>query len=680
MPTQQQAQTRTEQAKGRMEFLQGTFRPETINLEARTIEVVFTTGEGGRRYDWWDDFEYIEELDVTPESVRTARLDKGLSVQGDHATHRGIDNVFGITGEYRFEPGNKLVGVVRFATDEDSDKRFKKVADGILRHVSLGYRVYKYLRTQSADDKLPTMRAVDWEPTELSFVVTSFETQNGIRSRSSDELTHDVEIVYQHREGDPMDPKDKVTDSGNEPTQPVEPNRSAPTDPNRSAPTDPEQPTVPVVDADRAAADRQQLQEMIQIAVRAGLDQSVASDAFVRGETVEQFCRTALNTLGDKSKEGIVSTLRSDNRSDARENMIREIESGILIRADHEVLEGVDAARARGYATMRLLDVARSLLEANGVNTFGMSPMQVAQRAFQSTSDFPLILENVMNKSLRAGYAGEEQTWKELGHRTTVNDFREKHSYTLGDAPDLLPLNEHGEYQSGTLEESKESYRIHTFARKMGLTRQALINDDMNALSKVPTMFGSAGGRLESDVVWGMILGYNFQTGKAQATKLHDGKTLFHTDHNNLLTAGSAMSKTAMQELRKLGRKQKTIDGRTLNVTYKYIAVSEEIESVAEEVLFPVYAPNTSTDQQLRHKMSMIVEPRLAVAQANGLAWYAFAPMFETFEYAYLAGEEEMVVEVNRHTDVDGLEIKVRKDFGAGIIDYRGFAMGTGAA
>jgi hypothetical protein len=53
--------------------------------------------------------------------------------------------------------------------------------------------------------------------------------------------------------------------------------------------------------------------------------------------------------------------------------------------------------------------------------------------------------------------------------------------------------------------------------------------------------------------------------------------------------------------------------------------------------------------------------------------------MMDTFEYAYLSGEEEMYTEVVTSTDVDGLEVKVRKDFGAGLVDWRGMAKAVGA-
>jgi len=176
--------------------LRGTFRPSTLNEKERTVEIVFTTGEGGRRYDWYEGVEYIEELDVTPQSVRTNRLDKGLSVIDNHNSYEGIDGVFGVTEDYRFENG-ELIGTARFASDEDSEKRFRKIVDGILRHVSLGYIVHEYTKSRGKDDRLDTYRATDWEPTELSFTPVSFETTNGVRN--GHHQTNEVKIISEER-------------------------------------------------------------------------------------------------------------------------------------------------------------------------------------------------------------------------------------------------------------------------------------------------------------------------------------------------------------------------------------------------------------------------------------------------------------------------------------------------
>jgi len=643
------------------------FRPETVDRENMTVEVVFTTGEAGLRYDWWNDTQFMEELAVDDKSIRQERLDKGLSILDSHRTYGGIESVLGVTEAYRIENG-ELVGTCRFS--KNKQEAFEDVADGILRHVSLGYRIHEYQVTKSTKEgQLEKRKAIDWEPTELSIVPVSFETTNGTReAERANAVTNEVKLTIE--EVAPMPKEDKRDDSQQD--RPVAEQRTADT---------PE--TTRTVDAGQVASDtRKLLDPMLQASRAAGLEDSFAIEAFGRGVDINDFRGLVIDKLGETRKAGDVKsfandpTLTADGRRDEGESLVRAAEEAIMVRARVKGAENTEGARE--FSGMTLFDIGRELVIASGTSVRGMSRQKVAARAMHSTSDFPLILENVMNKNLLDAYNETPRTFMNLGQRSTVNDFREKHLYRMGDAPSLKPLGENGEYKSGTFSEGKERYAIDTYARKIAFTRKMLINDDMSALDRVPRMFGPAGARLENDIVWGLLLSYDFINGKAVSVVMEDGKALFHADHNNKLTTGSALSKAALTNLRKLGRKQKTLDGNFMNVLYNAIAVPEELETDAEDLLLPRIVAAKIEDQAPRQRMEIIVEPRLSVV--SQAAWYAFSNMIDTFEYAYLSGEEEMYTEVVTGTDVDGLEVKVRKDFGAGLVDWRGMAMATGAA
>jgi hypothetical protein len=682
--------------------LSGSFRPETVDLDARTVEVVFTTGEGGRRYDLYEGIEYIEELDVTTQSIRTARLNKGLSVIDSHNTYGGIDNVFGITEGYRIEQ-NQLIGTVRFADDELSDSRFRKIASGILRHVSLGYKVHKYFKSRGADDKLDTYRAVDWEPTELSFVPVSFETTNGVRAEQRvNEPTYRVEIEDLKMNKEQLARLALLQGSANRSAdenleletllalQLRTANPPAPVAPTITPPA-PVAPTLvriePQLDetAIRTAARTEAVADVARIfssCSSAGLDVRFAETRIAAGDDIHQFRENAIAELGNIDSDFIVRNygidLHSDNRSDARTNEINAAVTAILHRSDGERVQLTDGARK--YHAISLLDIGRMFAGKSGQQiALGSSPMQVAARAFHSTSDFPLILENVMNKNLAVGYVETPQTFRDLGRRTTHNDFRERHTYRIGDAPDLLPLGEHGEYQVGTFSEGKEKYGLGTFARKIGFTRKMLINDDMGALDRMPLMFGAAGSRLESNIVWGLLLGWDFFTNTSAPTIMYDGKTLFHADHGNLLTTGSAMSETALTALRLLGRKQKTLDGNYLNIAFNEIVAPEDLETTCEKLLQNSFIAAKSVDtNSFINKLKFRIEPRLAAVSTSAYMSFTSNKTVDTFEYAYLAGEEQMMVEVVNSTDVDGMQVKVRHDFGAGVNDVKGMGYATG--
>lgn len=655
------------------------FRPTTVNLENRTIEVVFTTGQGGRKYDYYNDLEFIEELDVTPESVRTERLDKGLSVIDSHNVYEGIKGVFAITENYRFENGS-LIGIVRFSSDKDSDVIFQKAVEGILRHVSLSYRVHKYLKTSDERDKLPTLRAIDWEPTELSFVPVSFENDNGVRAEQrSHGSTNTVEI-----EDKIMDTEDDKRSATPAPTPAPTPAATVTVTPATTltpAATVTVTPAATATPAEIRAGERDRLKLMVDACDKAGIKPEFATRAFGEDISINSFRENVINELALSDSDNLIITpvLKSDNRSDQALTRIKDAELALSIRCGVtgiELSEGI-----RSYTGLTMMEMARQFLNDSNVNIIGMSRQKLAARAFHSTSDFPLILANVMNKNLQDAYQETPRTFLGLGRRTTATDFRDKNTYSLGDAPDLLPLGENGEYTSGTFSENGEKYGLATFARKIAFSRKMLINDDMSALDRMPAMFGAAGSRLESDLVWGLILNFDFAKNTASNIVMSDTKPLFHADHNNLIVGVSngAMDETGLSNMRKQGRKQLTLDGKFMNITWSDIVVPEDLETAAEKVLFNSFVAATSaTTNPFLNTLGLRVEPRLGVISQK--AWYAFSKVVDTFEYAFLAGEEEMFTEVNQSTNVDGLEVLVRKDFGAGLIDFRGFGKATGEA
>ncbi len=77
--------------------------------------------------------------------------------------------------------------------------------------------------------------------------------------------------------------------------------------------------------------------------------------------------------------------------------------------------------------------------------------------------------------------------------------------------------------------------------------------------------------------------------------------------------------------------------------------------------------------------LELLVEPRLDAA--SEAEWYGAADpnRIDTIEYCYLEGEEGAYLETRAGFNSDGVEMKVRLDFGAGLIDYRGLYKSSGS-
>jgi hypothetical protein len=189
-----------------------------------------------------------------------------------------------------------------------------------------------------------------------------------------------------------------------------------------------------------------------------------------------------------------------------------------------------------------------------------------------------------------------------------------------------------------------------------------------------PYNFGAAGVRLENDIVWALL------TANAN---MSDGVALFHANHSNLQTGGGSVLATAgLQAMRKNFRTQKGLDSKqTLNLLMKYIMVPAALESSLEQIMSPLlYAAQTSNVvNEFIRTLTPIVEARLDANSTT--AWYGATDpsAMATIEYGYLEGSDGLYLETRVGFDTDGMDFKVRHDFGAKAVNFRGLQKSAGA-
>ena len=285
--------------------------------------------------------------------------------------------------------------------------------------------------------------------------------------------------------------------------------------------------------AERARAEERHRIATIQDAARKlGVAASVADDLVARGTSVDAARAALIDAAAARDAQAETRPHVRTGGLDAGETRRAAVEAALLHRYDPGRFALSEPARE--WRGLSLIEMARGWLEAEGVRVRGLSRDEIATRALHSTSDFPAILAGVTNKTLRNAYETAPRTYPAIARRTTVADFKLVHRLQLGEAPQLEKVNQSGEFKRGTIGEAQETYRIETFGKVIGITRQVLINDDLDAFTRVPALFGTSAATLESDVVWGI-----FTANPAMA----DGATLFHASHKNL--AGPARRSTS---------------------------------------------------------------------------------------------------------------------------------------
>jgi hypothetical protein len=155
---------------------------------------------------------------------------------------------------------------------------------------------------------------------------------------------------------------------------------------------------------------------------------------------------------------------------------------------------------------------------------------------------------------------------------------------------------------------------------------------------------------------------------------MDDENELFHADHGNLAGSGAAIGEATLSAARLAMRSQVGLASELISVTPKYVLVSATKETEAEKAITAIQATQTSNVNPFS-ALSPVVEPRL-----SGNPWYVVADPNEIdgLEYAYLEGEPGPQMETRAGFEVDGVQIKIRLDFGAGFVDWRSWYKNPG--
>lgn len=653
-------------------FLRGALEPKSFDEKSNSLDVIFTTGARGLRSTFFGD--YYEELSVEPGSVRLDRLNTGAPVLAAHDS-RSLDSVIGVVENAKIED-KKGVARVRLSQTENDADIVQKIRDGIIRKVSVGYQVYAYEELPVKENNLPVFRAIDWEPVEISFVPVPFDNEAQVRA-NEEKVTCKLILRTQ---GDQMEANQVESPAPVEqPAAPVAP--AAP-----EAPEAPAVPAAPVVGEGQApkvdveavrAAESERVSAIFKAVRTAGLDDSLAEE-LVKGNKPLTECQSiVLERWAQKGKTPMIDGKIQVTGEDQQDVMVRGITNALQHRAGQKVELTTEGRQFRGLSLIR---IAEKMLKSRGINADSMSASEIARLAlsretwrrdgYQGVSDFPGILADVANKSLRQAYEQSPQTFKPFVRVTSAPDFKNVSRVQLGEAPSLSQVNEHGEFTHGSVGDSKETYALATYGRIISLSRKALINDDVSAFERLPVLMGRSAANLESDLV------YQVLTANAA---MADSVALFHSSHANLGTTG-AISATTLAEMRKLGRLQTGIDGATLlNIFHKYLIVPAAKETLAQQMLAAVVPNQTSGVNPFANLYQLIVEPRLDANSTT--AWYGAADpaQIDTIELCFLEGSQGVRIESEIDFDTDGMKMKVAHDVAAKAIDWRGLFKNVGA-
>jgi ATP-dependent protease ClpP protease subunit len=366
--------------------------------------------------------------------------------------------------------------------------------------------------------------------------------------------------------------------------------------------------------------------------------------------------------------------------SDERDVERSRIVDAMLARAGVITGDAAEAARRDNpHARATLLAIAEHSLIRAGINTRSLSRDEIAQRvlAMQGTSDFPVLMANVLNRMLIGGYNLQAFTWSRFCSIGTLSDYRPHNRYHLSSFSDLKEVNEHGEYENGVLgDAAKETIQGKRKGRILQLTPEVIVNDDLGGLQRIASALGQAAGRtIEKDLY--ALLALNAGLGPV----MNDGLTLFHADHGNIAAVAAVPSVASFDASRQQMGNQKDPGGNDfLDITPAIWLGPLSLGGSARAVNAAEYDDDSQKNQRKPNISRGMYRDVVDSPRLSGTAWYSFAdPNIEpVIEVAFLDGVREPRLEQETNFRTDGLSWKATHRYGTAGIGYRGATRNAG--
>lgn len=366
--------------------------------------------------------------------------------------------------------------------------------------------------------------------------------------------------------------------------------------------------------------------------------------------------------------------------ADARDKFRAGAAQALLARA------GMPGGARNEFSGLTLRELARESLEVGGRKARGMDVMQMVGQSFlpvwgaagpgHTTSDFANILANVANKAMLKGFEEAGETFATWTAKGTLADFKAQSRVDLNLFDSLVEIPEGAEYKYGTIGDRGETIQLATYGRLFSITRQTVINDDMDAITKVPMRMGRAAVRTVGNLVYAQL---------TSPPTMSDNVALFHANHGNLAGSGAAPSTATLDAMRTAMAVQQDPDSKAaaLNIRAKYVIVPVALEGTAKVVLaseFDTASGDKRLPNAVRDMAEVVSEARLDVN--SSAEWFGAADpaMHDTIEVAYLDGVDRPYMETRDGWSVDGVEMKVRLDAGVKALGWRGLYKNPGAS
>ena len=375
----------------------------------------------------------------------------------------------------------------------------------------------------------------------------------------------------------------------------------------------------------------------------------------------------------------IMRTMRAGGRSQTIANPAPGHEDFLNMKLNR-VAEMYAAKMGCDVRRMASKDVALVAMGHPGA----MNRFRIQRDVSHTTGSFANLLLDAANKTLLAGYEEAPFTWSTWARDAgTTSDFKNLNRIRFSEmgTPEMVP--EGKEYKSSLMSDAKEVYAVNKYGSIFSISWETVVNDDLDAISRIPAMQGAACRRLQNQAIYGVLT--------ANAAMADTG-ALFNATaqttaggHANLATGSAAptvatLNAAFLSMMTKKGLNSSVI----LNIQPSFLIVPAALAATALQLVGSLADPsaggsnagNSNTKNiygpNADRPLKVIVEPVLDANSATAFYFAASNTQVDTVEITFLEGEQSPVLESEWDFDTDVYKNKVRQTFGVAAIDFRG--------
>lgn len=653
-----------------------TFKPTTLRENDRSVEFVLATEVPAQVWSW-------ERMDVVTEILIAKGVivpaNKQVPLQDSH-NRSSVKNTLGSVREIRVED-NEVIGRLYFAKSPDAVEAFEKIRDGHLDSGSVGYtasgtwipagKEYEY---EGKKYQGPLQLSTKWYLGEYSVTAIGADPYAKARAASeavvspeeaitpenisniNNDITNDVNISQQA--------VDTIEIKKEHETMPTE---------NKNIV---EQPQVDIEAIKRTALEAERSRVTAITALCAKHNVSELANKFITDDvTLQRAQEVVLEKIAERQAAPI-ATARIEMGATDVEKFRAAATDGLLMRSG--IVVATPAAGAEEMRKLTFKTLARECLRRQGRNdVYTMSDTEALELAMRSgmmgTSDFNYVLDQAGNKAISKAFAQAQQSWRIWATKGSLPNLESARRVNLDDAPEMLEVDEGEEIKHGTIGDKGEAIQLSTLARKIRITRRALLADDLNLFSRLFAKFGARAGNLIDAVAYGVL------TANAN---MADGSALFldaAARGNNLATANAVVSATSVDIGYQRMMAQKGSNGTPLGIVPRYLLVGPKNRVNAHILTTSMQdvtsSSNANGNSNAFSDLIAVTTPHLSTA------WYMAADQnsADTVEVAFLDGKETPTIyAIENEGDILGRTFVAYFDVAGAAIGYQGLFKNTG--